>query len=481
MPARGGARTGAAGTRPGASTHVLTSVDLDRIKGSVAHRQKAAPYIAEEKRRRKEISDARVKTWGNTLDALRRRKDEDKVRRLEDYEKAQQKLDAEEEAYRAAQRAATIERAEAMLYEQTDRVKALNEKLLLSDVQAERQAQIARRKRYEARLAEIDRQHDERQRRTLERANELEAEKVRQRELANQRIARAQQDQLDQLRHQFSLVHNIVKEDGDRMKERARQNEENDRVELHRQREKAASMMRDQRQCNEYLQKLKAEQRAKEEAEDETIRKYAERHTLKVKERKQKQHGVRAQKQAARQKLIDSQAAYLKTLKDSEDQRIQKQVEEKEKRDSDVLAEKERKKVELRKSIEASRRAQLQRKQEDEEKRQKAEAQEALRLKRAYEASLDKDRSKGDARLRSALNVKEFQRKQVIEKHRNERVSREKTQKDANDDLNGLAKEDAEFMAHAQKRLGEWEAKERDLAPMNVLLNKTPKITTNSF
>ena len=40
------------------------------------------------------------------------------------------------------------------------------------------------------------------------------------------------------------------------MKARARQNEENDRLELQRQREKAAAMLREQRQCNEYLQVL---------------------------------------------------------------------------------------------------------------------------------------------------------------------------------------------------------------------------------
>merc|ERR1712060_664847 len=51
-------------------------------------------------------------------------------------------IDREEEALQAEKRRLAIERANKMLYDSTDRVKALHSKLLLTDVLQERERQI---------------------------------------------------------------------------------------------------------------------------------------------------------------------------------------------------------------------------------------------------------------------------------------------------------------------------------------------------
>jgi hypothetical protein len=41
-----------------------------------------------------ELSKARVQNWPNTIDALRKKKDEDRIRRLEEEEIERRKVDA---------------------------------------------------------------------------------------------------------------------------------------------------------------------------------------------------------------------------------------------------------------------------------------------------------------------------------------------------------------------------------------------------
>ena len=74
---------------------------------------------------RKALSDARVATWPNTLEAMRRNKDIARERRLEAEEAERLKEDKRLAAARAQERKIRIERANRMIYEKTDRMKVL--------------------------------------------------------------------------------------------------------------------------------------------------------------------------------------------------------------------------------------------------------------------------------------------------------------------------------------------------------------------
>jgi hypothetical protein len=99
-----------------------------------------------------------MSTWNNTLEARRRQKEQARQAKIDDEEKRRQVMDREEAAFQAAERKKAIQRANTLLYENTERVKAFGSKLYISDVLKEREMQkqiqeeIKERKRNEERL-----------------------------------------------------------------------------------------------------------------------------------------------------------------------------------------------------------------------------------------------------------------------------------------------------------------------------------------
>merc|ERR1711977_205307 len=85
---------------------------------------------------------ARAKTWDNTLEGSRRKKAEEKRKKLELEELERQKLDSEEAKIQLDQRKATIDRANKLLYDESDRMKSFHSKMMMCDVLAEREAQM---------------------------------------------------------------------------------------------------------------------------------------------------------------------------------------------------------------------------------------------------------------------------------------------------------------------------------------------------
>merc|ERR1719204_1234402 len=90
-----------------------------------------------------EKSVARAKTWNNTLEGSRRKKAEEKRKHLELEELERQRVDAEEAKIQLDQRKATIDRANKLLYDESDRMKSFHSKMMLCDVLAEREAQMS--------------------------------------------------------------------------------------------------------------------------------------------------------------------------------------------------------------------------------------------------------------------------------------------------------------------------------------------------
>ena len=95
-----------------------------------------------ERERLHELSNSRKAKWPNTIEANRERKDRARQEKLEAEEKLRQEIDREEAALQAEKRRLAIERANKMLYDSTDRVKALHSKLMLADVMQERGLQL---------------------------------------------------------------------------------------------------------------------------------------------------------------------------------------------------------------------------------------------------------------------------------------------------------------------------------------------------
>lgn len=68
------------------------------------------------------------------MEAQRVKREEDRIKRLEDAEIERRRLDAEEQDYQDELRRQQIERANKTMHEQQDMVKALKGKMLMCDV-----------------------------------------------------------------------------------------------------------------------------------------------------------------------------------------------------------------------------------------------------------------------------------------------------------------------------------------------------------
>merc|ERR1719377_512849 len=141
-------------------------------------------------------SQARAKTWDNTLEGSRRKKAEDRQKKFEAEELERQKVDAEEAKIQLDQRKATIDRANKLLYDESDRMKSFHSKMMVCDVLAEREAQVNLKEELskleqirEERLLEMERQN---YRKMLER----ELKEKEQKEVVSQVAAKAQKVQL---------------------------------------------------------------------------------------------------------------------------------------------------------------------------------------------------------------------------------------------------------------------------------------------
>lgn len=80
-----------------------------------------------------EKSQARVKNWPNTIQALRQKKADAKFERFKKEEEERRKIDEEEAAYQAEIKRQILDKANKQIYETQDRVKKFQSALLLAD------------------------------------------------------------------------------------------------------------------------------------------------------------------------------------------------------------------------------------------------------------------------------------------------------------------------------------------------------------
>ncbi|KAL4500280.1 hypothetical protein ABPG73_011388 [Tetrahymena malaccensis] len=93
-----------------------------------------------------ELSKQRVKNWPNTIQAIRKKKDETRFEKFKKDEEERRRVDEEEARYQANVKKEIIEKANKQIYEGNDRVKAFQSKLLLVDTLQEREGQIELKK-----------------------------------------------------------------------------------------------------------------------------------------------------------------------------------------------------------------------------------------------------------------------------------------------------------------------------------------------
>ncbi|EER10299.1 hypothetical protein Pmar_PMAR024653 [Perkinsus marinus ATCC 50983] len=125
---------------------IVNASELDRIRKSAIGQTDDDKAVAEKRERAlamHEKSKARAGGWSNTLDGSRKKKEQDRIERIEREERERQRIDMEEARYQLEERRKAIQRANKILKEQTDRIKSFHSAMMYSDVLAEREAQVS--------------------------------------------------------------------------------------------------------------------------------------------------------------------------------------------------------------------------------------------------------------------------------------------------------------------------------------------------
>jgi len=446
---------------------VISASDLTRIKQTVGA-PSAGTFTSQAERaaalHRK--SQARAKSWGNTLEGSRRKKAEEKRMRLEMEELERQRVDAEEAKIQLEARRATIDRANKLLHDESDRMKSFHSKMMLCDVLAEREAQTYLKDELkkleqirEDRFLEMEKQN---YRKMLER----EMKEKETKEELSRIAATAQKQQLAEFKEKrFREVEDSMLE-GELLRRKALEDLEGERNAEKGRRDQAVRAVTETMQANEYLKQIKAEEMLRQQREEEKIQEYAKRKEKMLQLRKKKEEEVFQQKQQARAAMIEAQAQRLANMQNDEDERVDRQVQEKEASDEKKLKEKAEQHAKWEADVRASRAAQLERKRQQRE-REKAEDVETARFLGEWCKVLDKQEQE-EVEMKNTANRKLAQehKKQVeIQRRRREEEKRQEAMVAINA-KKALEADTVEFHAYAEKCIRGYAEEGKNVIPL---------------
>merc|ERR1711871_1658882 len=144
----------------------------------------------------KKLSNERLKHWPNTLEAMRKRKENFIRDKRDKEENDRREVDRQEAEIRKQSRMQTIKRANDMLYEQTDKMKMLRSQMAYADAIAYRKVQVQEKsERIEAEKREAAKYHqfilD-----NCKRLEKIEIQKVEDREKVTEELKKFRSEQI---------------------------------------------------------------------------------------------------------------------------------------------------------------------------------------------------------------------------------------------------------------------------------------------
>lgn len=333
----------------------------------------------------KEASTARAATWNNTIDAQRRAREEARQQRLAEREREAQLLDEAEAIHVEQERMKIIDRANQLMYQETDRVKTFNSAVARSDAVYLHDHQIEEKR---ARLRQLQQEEDEyhqqsEQRRLAELDKEHQASQRRKQRALE--LAELQRQQLDEHRRKLQRQQDLERDDGERAKrllQLAVQGASffagilqffggsplfftDAQAESARHEELERARAREYMESNQMQKKMRELQRQRDQDEMDRIADYARRREAALEARRLAEAEQRAAKQSQINAMIDRQAQMLRQLRDDESSRLNRQIEVAEQRQAERLRSDEERRRLLLQSLDESRRQQMERKQRE--------------------------------------------------------------------------------------------------------------------
>jgi len=397
-------------------SNIIDYSEILKMKAAVESRAEDRSSV-ERKAYLKKLSQDKVKNWPNTLEALRKRKEMFMKDKADQEELRRQEIDRQESEIRKAKRLEAIERANELLYSQTDKMKVLTSQALYADVIHERKSQIEAKRKVVEEEKIIEQHHHENILREVKRLEGVEEDKIRQRKEVVQAVIKTREDQLDEIRERRAKQKQQEVQRGIEMKREAqRQLEES----FEAQRAHAAAVARSNaemvvanQKLKEYKDEIALKERLAMEARD------AEVEVIDARKKALKALEIRRfeKSQETRQKLIDAAVEQLAKKVNTDAAVLQKQEDEIRDREDKVAADKAAKLAKQKSDIALSREEQM--RMRDTLLRERREEEERMikswRESNEIEIQKEKDKIKKEKELVAqlkAIQLSEAQEKQ---------------------------------------------------------------------
>jgi hypothetical protein len=362
-----------------------------------------------------------------------------------------------------------------MFHDNQDNVKALHSKMLMCDVIAEQQAQIALKERKKLLEKEIDLQWEELEQQKMVEYDERLREKLEKEYHKKMKNAQNVNEQLEQFK--LSYIKKIKEEqlEGELIKRQVEEELEREKERELKRQAKVAKTREDFKQANEELLKIQAAIALKEKEEEARILEFAKKRDALEHLKKTKEEERFKQKQAIKQQLIDRQIAELMRVRDQQEEVLNKQVAEAENKAAEEFEKKERRKREMKEAIEKSRTAQLEKKRLEEEaaKQEEREFAEFWKM-RNEELAIADAQEREEARQRQ-VELTNYIRRQAEDKNR-------KAQEDFINEQHAAVRNNAlmdqqekKFYSYAEKCIAEWSSQGKNVKPLIMELKNYKK------
>ena len=420
-------------------------------------------------------SQSRVKNWPNTIQALRKKKDEDRIKRLEEEEISRRKIEAEEEALQMDLKNETIEAANKAIYESQDRVKAFKSKLMMCDMEEERKQQLKLRKRKAKMQKQIDQQWED-----LEKQQLAEMDEKTRKDLETE-YRKKMNNAVDINKQMEDFKMNYIKKlqeemlEGELLKKQVEDDLENERQKELQRLQRSKALQEEQRIANEKLKEIAEANLQKEKDEDKRIEEFAKKKERLDQLRKDKEQQKFKEKQEERQRLIDRQIEYLQTKVSHEDRILNKQVNEAEEKAARLFEEAEQRKIAMKEAIERSRQQQIERRnrEKEAEKAEEEEFKEYWKI-RNIELQDSEAMEMEEERLRN-LELSEYLKSQHDVKLKQAEKEFRREQKAATKAQALLDQQDKQFYSYAEKAIKDWKGEGKNVTPLILELKGQAK------
>jgi len=434
------------------SRAVVSRSDFDRIRASVqqAKVDQRSKFRDEELRKK---SQERTAKWPNTLDATRKKKEMWKIEKQAREEAERLLLDKEEDELQRKARELQIKRANALLYEQTDKMKNLRSQMLYCDVIEEQKLQVQEKERKRAMERKMEEHWFKLQEQQLDEYDQREEKELMERVRKVATTAKMQQDQLEVNKQLYIKSLQNEKAEGERLRQKAEEDFRDEQEKELAVRRKARLAVEQLRLENEKLKKIKQQQLIKEQQEEEKRQADADAKEFMQHRRKAQEKKRFDEAQAIKKKLIDKASNNLLAMAENEERILGKQAADVKEKEDRELAMKDERRRKQQAAIERSRKMQLRAKElkREAEQKQTNEIRAHLKLRQGQMEQEEKDEIASikmkNLKLRNDLET-EIDRKQV-----RKLKSREAQLEEDRQNLGLMGEEDDKFRDYAMNEL----------------------------